>query len=170
MKAVRTVAWICLCVFAIAGCKAKPGTESKKSNTEVWKGNFSQSKLERKDLTPGGLPGLTIKVPANASIEKAFKLTASDPDVATVNNSVGFSIWIQRTYDSLAKRKTAIQKNSLYPFKGFVAETKSSLIYRTKGLTGGEDLRFLSVVRVGGATYSCSPMGGATFGTEVRSV
>lgn len=139
------------------GCGKSKDKSQKGASGDVWTGMDGKvtSKLVVKGLDASGLKGLTMKIPENAKVTQAMRISKGDPSVAQISNDMGFTIWLSADKVDVAKRQGEIEKSSFKKFLGWVSQKPDSLIYKAKGLTGDTTYHFLVALKVGGKDYLC---------------
>lgn len=158
----RTISLAVVLVLAgslAVGCgkSSKDKAKQKGASGDVWTGMDGEvtSKLVVKGLDASGLMGLAMKLPENAKVTQAMRISKNDPSVAEINNSMGFTIWVSQEKVDLTKRQAEIEKSSFRKWKGWVSKQPDALIYKAEGLTGGPALHFVVTRKVGGKDYRC---------------
>jgi len=138
------------------GC-GKTSQKKKGAAKDTWVGMGGEvtSKLVVKKLDASGLMGLTMRIPDNAKVTQAMRISKSDPNVAQISNDMGFTIWLSEGRADLAKKQGEVAKSSLRKFLGWVSKEPDALVYKAKGLTGKPEFHFLVTLKVGGKGYLC---------------
>jgi hypothetical protein len=147
------------------GCGKSKDKAGKGASGDVWTGMDGEmtSKLVVKGLDDSGLKGLTMRVPKNAKVTAAMRISKSDPAVAQISNDMGFTMWLSQGKVDIAQQQGKIEKSSFKKFLGWVSKKPDALIYKAKGLTGDPEFHFLVALKVGGKDYKCRNATSASF-------
>jgi hypothetical protein len=150
------------------GCgksSTKASHKKKAASGDVWTGMDGEvtSKLVTKKLDASGLKGLTLKVPENAKVTAAMKISKNDPNVAQISNDMGFSLWLHEDDKGLAGAPERIEKSSFKKFVSWVSKQPDALIFKAKGLTGEPEYHFQVALKVGGKGYLCRNLTSVSF-------
>lgn len=139
------------------GCGKSSKKSKKGASGDVWTGMDGEvtSKLVVKGLDVSGLKGLTMKIPENAKVTAAMRISKSDPAVAQISNDMGFTLWLSEGKADLKKKQGEIEKSAFRAFLGWVSKKPDALIYKTKGIAGKPEFHFLVTLTVGGKGYLC---------------